>query len=207
VKVGQIDLDGLKRDMPQLWAEARVAFEAGEPWWLDREAEALARDEQAERQVEDPWTGVVLGWVEGLEFVVIADVLSGPLAIETHRQDQSAHKRVASILRANGWVRGQQRRINGRAQRPYVRLAKCHPSEGAAGCTGDGTGDSARAADGLASSPIVTPVTRVTRNSSSNSRDHHLGNGHAGGGLPRETYANQGLPRVTGDIPPDGFAL
>jgi hypothetical protein len=45
-----IDLETLVRDRDQLWAEARVRFQAGMPWWLDTpELEALARPEQEAR--------------------------------------------------------------------------------------------------------------------------------------------------------------
>ena len=86
---------------------------------------------------------------------------------------------------------------------PCVRLTTSHPSERPAGGTGDSTGDSAEAAEGLASSPTVT---RVTPDSSSNSGGHYLGNGHVGGGGPtRENYTNHGSQRVTGDTPSKGI--
>ena len=50
VVCGDIDLETLVRDRDQLWAEARVRFQAGMPWWLDTpELEALARPEQEAR--------------------------------------------------------------------------------------------------------------------------------------------------------------
>ena len=44
VKVGKIDLEKLKADREQLWAEAVAAYRAGEKWWLDKATEALARE-------------------------------------------------------------------------------------------------------------------------------------------------------------------
>ena len=43
VEVGaKIDVEGVKGDRDQLWAEAVAAFEAGESWWLDDEMEVIA---------------------------------------------------------------------------------------------------------------------------------------------------------------------
>jgi len=35
VACGRIDIDALARDRDQLWAETKVRFDAGDPWWLD----------------------------------------------------------------------------------------------------------------------------------------------------------------------------
>ena len=44
VRIGRIDIPALQRDVEQIWAEAVVAFKAGEQWWLDAELEAEARE-------------------------------------------------------------------------------------------------------------------------------------------------------------------
>src|SRR4051794_41946869 len=57
VKVGAIDVEALRRDRDQLWAEAIIAYRAGETWWLDRETESAATEEQAERRGGGPRGG------------------------------------------------------------------------------------------------------------------------------------------------------
>ena len=53
---GRIDLDAIKRDKNQLWAEAVSLFNAGTPWWLtDAKTIDAASEEQAERYIGDPW--------------------------------------------------------------------------------------------------------------------------------------------------------
>jgi predicted P-loop ATPase len=54
--VGRIDLDALRRDRDQLWAEAKVRYLNKEPWWLDtEELIKTATPEQEDRYLADPW--------------------------------------------------------------------------------------------------------------------------------------------------------
>jgi predicted P-loop ATPase len=54
IRCGSINLEAIRRDRDQLWAEAVALYNAGTPWWLtDTEAISLARDEQEQRYVED----------------------------------------------------------------------------------------------------------------------------------------------------------
>lgn len=55
VKIGRIDLEGLKRDRDQIWAEAMKLFKGGEPWWLKEIYEADLYNYQREFVIEDPW--------------------------------------------------------------------------------------------------------------------------------------------------------
>ena len=59
-----IDLDGIKRDRDQLWAEAVHAYKAGEKWWMETpELEALATAEQNARFRADVWQETVEHWL------------------------------------------------------------------------------------------------------------------------------------------------
>lgn len=55
IKVKSVDRDGLTRDRDQLWAEARVRYEAGVRWWLEGEAAKEMINIAMERYIEDPW--------------------------------------------------------------------------------------------------------------------------------------------------------
>lgn len=63
VKVGDVDLVGLREDRDQLWAEALFAFDMGEPLWLPKEIEDLAKEVQESRVVEDV-SDIMVGNVE-----------------------------------------------------------------------------------------------------------------------------------------------
>jgi hypothetical protein len=67
-EIGPMDLDAFERDLPQLWAEALVAFRAGVKWWPSTDEErAMCRAEQDERQQSSPLEEVISAWLEGEE--------------------------------------------------------------------------------------------------------------------------------------------
>lgn len=56
IKVGDIDLDWLRANRDQLFAEARQLYRAGVPWWPDRKFElGTIHDEQEARYEPDVW--------------------------------------------------------------------------------------------------------------------------------------------------------
>lgn len=54
VPITHVDLEAIARDRDQIWAEARVRFEAGERWYLEGESAKAMAAEAMERYVEDP---------------------------------------------------------------------------------------------------------------------------------------------------------
>jgi predicted P-loop ATPase len=115
VRCGRIDLERLRADRDQLWAEARVRFERGERWWItDPEVLKAAEEEQQDRAVRDPWHDQVirLARMDCAEIengkpkgsTTITALLSA-LNVLTERQDQASKNRVARILRSEGWER------------------------------------------------------------------------------------------------------
>lgn len=115
VRVGRIDIDGLRRDRDQLWAEAVAAFKAGKSWWLEDEALVeAARDEQEQRVVVDAWEGIVATWIAGKPAVAVGDILRGALSISEDRWTQTDQNRVAKCLKRLGRERKQVRLGRGR---------------------------------------------------------------------------------------------
>jgi predicted P-loop ATPase len=117
VKTGRIDLDALRRDRDQLWAEARVWFEHGHKWWPEGDEVELCQEQQAERQERDEWESVVAPWLARKPadaVVTLGDVLRDALNIETDKWDRADQMRAAAVMRANGWARCQVRDGNAR---------------------------------------------------------------------------------------------
>ena len=110
VKVGTVDVEGLRRDTAQLWAEAVCAFKAGEVWHLPRDLELRARDEQADRRIADPWEQAVITWAKDKPGpVTIGDALQYAIGLELERRTQADENRIARIFKAHGWERVQLR--------------------------------------------------------------------------------------------------
>lgn len=105
VEVTCIDLEALKMNRSQLWAEAVALFKRAEPWWLTKEETPEAMAQQAQRLDDDVWEPKVLDWVTGtLDGFTSADVLRDALGVDTRAQSQREKIRVANILTAAGYV-------------------------------------------------------------------------------------------------------
>jgi predicted P-loop ATPase len=113
---GVIDIEGLARDRNQLWAEAVVRFQSGEPWWLDKhDLIAQATTEQDARYHADVWLEKIQKLVEFRSDVSVAEVLTD-LLVPTERQTQTDANRVARCLKTLGWIR---RRPGSRTSRSW----------------------------------------------------------------------------------------
>lgn len=117
VAVGQvIDVEALASERDQLFAEAVTAYDAGEPWWLDRDFEAEhARPVQEAARESDSWADDVAEWLDKPEDdfdgpgevkaeVTLSGVM-GALGLTSGQQTRANQKRVADILRTLGWAK------------------------------------------------------------------------------------------------------
>lgn len=64
VSVGTINTDGLEGIRDQVWAEAKVAFEAGEQWWLTQSEAERAKSEASVYEAEDVTETEIMLWLE-----------------------------------------------------------------------------------------------------------------------------------------------
>jgi predicted P-loop ATPase len=65
VLVGNPNLDLLRRDRDQLWAEALQAYAAGSPWHLIGEEVQLHAMAAARHEAEEAWKDILSGWLFG----------------------------------------------------------------------------------------------------------------------------------------------
>lgn len=121
VEVRHIDMDGIKAEREQLWAEALTAYRAGEPWWLtDRDVIEEAKEQQANRMQAEVWGDVLSEWLSGKDKTTVNELLRDALKVETGRWTRADEMRISSYLKSSGWVK-TRRRTHGDRSYFYLR--------------------------------------------------------------------------------------
>lgn len=107
----EADLEALRRDRNQLWAEAIVAFQQDEVWWLVGEETALAREEQAKRFEHDVWQDAVNDYLANTtkERVSGLDIKEDCLELPRSQQGVVTGRRIGQIMEQAGWERAEKR--------------------------------------------------------------------------------------------------
>lgn len=140
VTCGAVDLEWIRVNRAQLFAEAVARFKRSEIWWDVPLVEAEAA--QAARRPDDAWTDFVATYVNGgtcvygpginnqLTFapqteVMIVDILMLAIRIPIEEQEKRHEMRVASILTGLGWRR-ELKSGAGKRLRCWVRTTSNH---------------------------------------------------------------------------------
>jgi predicted P-loop ATPase len=103
VRVKGFDLDALRRDRDQLWAEATHRAANGESVRLDPALYGAASEEQGARMIEDPYTDLIaeaLGDLTGK--IKNADVWK-LVGKQSGNRTQDDNARLGEAMRVNGW--------------------------------------------------------------------------------------------------------
>ena len=113
LSVGAIDIDAIRRDRDQLWAEGAERFRRGGIAW--RDVEGLARHAHTKHFAADPWEEIASEWVnaegsfmektDGVRGVVgftTARFMTDALKLATKDQNLSHSRRAAKVLRVVG---------------------------------------------------------------------------------------------------------
>ena len=126
VRCTKIDLDGLRRDRDQLWAEALLRVRQGATWWLeDPDVIKDAQDEQQKRYQSDAWQETIEGWLKNPQqafdsghpvadfsstrtWTTIDDILHHCLRKPLSQWSQLDKNRIAACLTALKWERHRQ---------------------------------------------------------------------------------------------------
>jgi len=120
-----IDIEALRRDRDQLWAEAVHRHRAGEPHWLDTDdLKKAAAAEAEEHYSADPWEDAIRDWLilSKKKTTFTATVLDAALSKPKSDWKREDEMRVATCLRRLGWTKGKQvwDRSPHRGKRPFV---------------------------------------------------------------------------------------
>ncbi|TPK94787.1 hypothetical protein FJ934_14335 [Mesorhizobium sp. B2-4-12] len=124
VRTGVIDLEALRRDRDQLWAEAARLEAQNESIVLPQGLWAIAAAEQEERLEDDPWQeklATVRGRAAGDEArAFTAELLGELLGIPIERQHNGHGKRLTALMRQLGWEPGKFK-VAGKTLRGFHR--------------------------------------------------------------------------------------
>jgi virulence-associated protein E len=137
VRTGRIDIEALRRDRDQLWAEAAMVEALGGPLYLPEELWADARAAQEERRVYDPWEDVLAGVTAT---IVLNDhgaeeerIFSRDLLLKLGKADKDLTSLDAQRLKhsmvALGWAGPTLMRIGHERRRGYSRPAQSPDSD------------------------------------------------------------------------------
>lgn len=103
-----VDLDYLRENRDQLWAEAVARWRAGERWWVDRsEADEFAEQQDA-RYMVDAWEHPIRTWLEQPERteLITGDKIFGEaLNLDLGHWGKPEQMRVGHIMHRLGWKR------------------------------------------------------------------------------------------------------
>jgi hypothetical protein len=131
VTVRKIDLEALKRDRDQLWAEAVEAEATGEDLMIDQSLWGVANKRADERRVIDPWEDILarvesscsalrkLSVERGESRVASNYIFSNFLNLNPANVKVPESKRVAMIMRRLGWDGPKVLNINGEDVKGY----------------------------------------------------------------------------------------
>lgn len=131
VRCGKIDLDGLRRDRDQLWAEAMAAMGNGVPWWINDPAVLkLAEAEQDERRPQDSWATDIRTWLDSNDAralraqqkggVTTRDILIGALGFEPNEIHNGHEQRISKLMKADLGATYERPRIGAAQLRVWV---------------------------------------------------------------------------------------
>jgi predicted P-loop ATPase len=106
LKAGKIDVEALKKDRDQLFAEAVTLHRNGIAWWPQKDFERThIIPQQEERYEADAWEDKISAFLRTTRRTTVGEVAHRALFFDTARLGTSEQRRIASILERLGWVR------------------------------------------------------------------------------------------------------
>jgi predicted P-loop ATPase len=109
VKIGVIDIDSLREDRDQLFAEAVYLYRQGMQWWPDRQFERdHIQPQQDARYESDVWEEAIASFLAGETLVTVGQVAKEALRFETSRISTADQRRITAVMEKLNWHRGKR---------------------------------------------------------------------------------------------------
>lgn len=129
VRVGDADIEAIRRDRLQLWAEAK--------WWFDlvgvmyQDAERLGEDEHDEYVMPERWESAILDWLDEVdmltgesprarEFLRTHNVAAECLRIDSAKITRADEIQIGKVLQKFGFTRKKKRTEDGKLLWVYL---------------------------------------------------------------------------------------
>ncbi len=129
VTVGKVDVERIRADHLQLWAEARDTY-TGVLW---EDAETLALESHSSHMIIDAWFEVVQDWlidkglipqygsdIDNESFVTTSQILLEAMKFDPKQIDRRSEMRAADVLNSLGFVKRGSRRIKGKSKNVFI---------------------------------------------------------------------------------------
>jgi len=119
-----VNLDKVRENKDQLFAEAVHRYKAGEDW--HKTPEKSTKEEQEARRQVDAWESVVEDYLlrpGAPESVTVTDIAVNCLKIEVSKLDMRIQRRIGVVLSTLGWDRKSER-LDGRTQKVWKQKEK-----------------------------------------------------------------------------------
>jgi len=118
VNVHEVNLDYVRSQRDQLWAEAMMRYSQGEDWWTTPAEETTEAQEAV--QETDPWLEPIRRWLAtcGRQYVSTAEILIEAIGFEMSRVGQKDQNRVAACLQILKYT-GGKKRVDGISRRVW----------------------------------------------------------------------------------------
>lgn len=128
VRVSYADLDALRSDRDQLWAEAFAAWSEGARWWVQQDERPLFDPEQELRYVGDAFEEELRAYLAGETETTMHKVLESGLKLDKSKWTHAEQTRVGHVLQRLGFEK--VRRTNGQRDYYYARRDREPGEEG-----------------------------------------------------------------------------
>ncbi len=124
VSVGKVDVSGLEKIRDQLWAEAVVAFDAGERWWLSEEEQEIANNESSAYVTDNVYTQQISSWLETQKGppirMTVNEIASRVFGVtDVVRIDAALIQNIGHAMKELGWVKVNTKAPDGSRKRMF----------------------------------------------------------------------------------------
>lgn len=114
-----INLDYIRLNRDQLFAEAVHNHKDGVPWWPDdRHAKMLEAEQDAHFQADER-EQAILEFIEGRENITVTDILTDHMQIPIAKQDRRSQMEVGAILTHAGYLK-RVKRVDGKLFKVWI---------------------------------------------------------------------------------------